>query len=72
MKDTENNKTTSESISDVKVRVYGDVAIAEYQSTYDSMIHGKRYARTIITTDTFLRQDGAWKQIASHSSQVPK
>ncbi|HTI39400.1 MAG TPA: nuclear transport factor 2 family protein [Vicinamibacterales bacterium] len=72
MKDTQNNKTTSESIGDVKVRVYGDVAIAEYQSTYDAMIRGKRYARTIITTDTFLQQDGAWKQIASHSSQVAK
>jgi len=72
MKDTGNNKTSSESIADVKVRVHGDVAVAEYQSTYDATIKGKRYARTIITTDTFLRQDGTWKQIASHSSQVPK
>jgi Tfp pilus assembly protein PilE len=70
MKDTKNNKTNSESISDVKVRVQGDVAVATYKSTYDSMIQGQHYARTIITTDTFLRQNGEWKQVAGHSSQA--
>jgi ketosteroid isomerase-like protein len=72
MKDTKNNKTTSESISDVKVRVHGDVAIANYKSTYDAMIKGEHYARTIITTDVFMKQNGAWKQVAGHSSQAAK
>lgn len=72
MKDTKNNKTNSESISELKVRVHGDVAIANYKSTYDSLIKGQHYARTIITTDTFLRQNAAWKQVASHSSQAAK
>lgn len=72
MKDTKNNKTTSESISDLKVRTYGDVAIASYKSTYDSMIKGHHYARTVISTDTFLRKDGTWKLIAGHSSQAAK
>jgi Tfp pilus assembly protein PilE len=70
MKDTKNNKTNSESISDVKVRVQGDLAVATYKSTYDAMIQGKHYARTIISTDTFLRQNGEWKQVAGHSSQA--
>ncbi len=72
IKDTKNNKTNSESISDLKVRVHGDVAIAAYKSTYDSMIRGQHYARTVLSTDTFLRQNGAWKQIAGHSSQAAK
>jgi ketosteroid isomerase-like protein len=72
MKDTKNNKTNSESISELKVRVHGDVAIATYKTTYDSMIKGQHYARTIISTDTFLRQNGAWKQVAGHSSQAAK
>jgi hypothetical protein len=72
MKDTKNNKTNSESIHNVKVHVYGDTAIASYTSTYDSMIKGEHYARTIITTDTFIRQNGEWKQIAGHSSQAAK
>jgi ketosteroid isomerase-like protein len=68
MKDSKNNKTNSESISDLKVRVYGDVAVATYKSTYDSLIRGKHYARTIITTDVFQQRNGEWKQIAGHSS----
>ena len=72
MNDTKNNKTKSESIRDVKVRDYGDTAIASYTSTYDSMIKGQHYARTIISTDTFVRQNGEWKQVAGHSSQAAK
>ena len=72
MKDSKNNKTNSEAISDVSVRVYGDTAIATYKSTYDSLYHGDRRARTILTTDTFVRQNGSWKQVASHSSELAK
>lgn len=72
MKDVKNNKTKSESIANVKVHVYGDTAIASYTNTYDSMIKGQHYARTIITTDTFMRQNGEWKQVAGHSSQAAK
>lgn len=72
MKDTKNNKTNSESISSLKVRVHGDVAIATYRATYDALIEGQHYSRTVITTDTFERQNGAWKLIAGHSSQAAK
>ena len=72
MKDTKNNKTNSESISELKVRVHGDLAIATYKSTYDAMIKGQHYARTVLTTDTFQRQGSAWKVMASHSSQAAK
>ena len=72
MKDTKNNKTNSETVSDIKVRVHGDVAIATYKTTYDAMIKGEHYARTVISTDTFQRQNGAWKVLAGHSSQAAK
>jgi len=72
MKDTKNNHTNSESIRNLKVHVYGDTAIASYTSTYDSMIKGQHYARTIISTDTFVRQNGEWKQVSGHSSQAAK
>lgn len=70
LKDTKNNKTNSESISYLQVRADGDLAIANYRDTYDSLIHGKHVARTIISTDVFRRQGDTWKQIASHSSKV--
>jgi ketosteroid isomerase-like protein len=72
MKDTKNNKTNSESISDLKVRVHGDVAIATYTTTYDSLVRGQHRARTVISTDTFLHQNGTWKLLAGHSSQKAK
>jgi len=72
MKDSKNNKINSEAISEVSVRVYGDTAIATYKTTYDSLYHGDRRARTILSTDTFVRQNGSWKQVASHSSELAK
>ena len=72
MKDGKNNKTNSEAISDVSVRVYGDTVIATFKSTYDTLYHGDHRARTILTTDTFARQNGTWKQVASHSSELAK
>src|SRR5262245_58668072 len=70
MKDTKNNKTSSESIANIKVRTHGEVAIATYSETYDAMIRGQHYARTVICTDTLHRMGGAWKTIAGHCSQA--
>jgi hypothetical protein len=70
LKDTKNNKTNSESVANVKVRVHGDVAIANYSETYDALIKGQKYARTVICTDTFHRMNGVWKTIAGHCSQA--
>ena len=72
MKDNKNNKTNSEVMSDLNVRIYGETAIATYKSTYDSVYHGEHRARTILSTDTFVKQDGLWKQVASHSSELAK
>jgi ketosteroid isomerase-like protein len=67
-KDTTNNKMNTQQISDLKVRVYGDsTAIATYTNTYDGMIRGEHRIKTVLTTDTFVRQNGEWKAVASHS-----
>lgn len=67
-KDTANNKMTSEQISDLKVRVYGDTAIATYKDSYDAMIRGEHRVKTVLSTDVFVRQHGIWKEVANHSS----
>jgi len=59
-------------ISDLNVRIFGDTAVATYKSTYDTMYHGDHRARTILTTDTFARQNGSWQEVASHSSELAK
>src|SRR5258708_36728173 len=70
MDDPEHNKTNSEKISELKVRVYGNTAVATYKDTYDSLLKGEHRARTLIGTDTFVKIGGEWKQVASHSSTV--
>jgi hypothetical protein len=71
MKNTK-NKMKSEKVSDIKVRTYGDAAVATYANTYDAMMNGKHYARTVICTDVFQKQNGDWKEIANHCSMGVK
>jgi hypothetical protein len=70
MADNNSIKTSSEEISELKVRIYGNTAIATYKDTYDLLIKGQRRAHSIIVTDTFIRMGGEWKQIASHGSET--
>ena len=65
-------KTNTEQISELNVRVYGNAAVATYKSTYDMMYKGEHRARTILTTDTFIMQDGTWRLVATHSSEAAK
>ena len=70
MADTNNFKTNSEKLSDLKVRVYGNTAVATYKDIYDLLINGEHRAHTIIATDTFVKMGGEWKQVASHGSEA--
>ena len=70
MADSNSMKTNSEEISELKVRLYGNTAVATYKDTYDLLIKGQRRAHSIIVTDTFIRMGGEWKQIASHGSET--
>jgi hypothetical protein len=68
MADTKNLKTNSEKLSELKVRVYGNTAVATYKDTYEILIMGERRAHTIIATDTFVKMSDEWKQVVSHGS----
>ena len=70
MADGKKIKTNSEKLSGLTVRVYGNTAVATYKDTYDIQIMGEHRAHTIIATDTFVKIDGEWKQIASHGSEA--
>jgi ketosteroid isomerase-like protein len=70
MADTKNFKTNSEKLSELKVRVYGDTAVATYKDTYDILIMGEHRAHTIIATDTFAKMGDEWKQVASHGAEA--
>ena len=70
MADTKNFKTNSEKLSELKVRVYGNTAVATYKDTYDIVIMGEHRAHTIIATDTFIEVGDEWKQVASHGAEA--
>src|SRR6266481_1958936 len=70
MADPKNFKTNSEKLSELKVRVYGNTAVATYKDTYDILIRGEHRAHTIIATDTFVKMGSAWMQVASHGSEA--
>jgi hypothetical protein len=70
MADANNIKTNSERLSELKVRVYGDAAVATYKDTYDILIMGEHRAHTIIATDTFIKMGDEWKQVASHGTEA--
>jgi hypothetical protein len=70
MSNTENIKTNSEKIFDLKVRVYGNTAVATYKDTYDILIMGEHRAHTIVATDTFVKMGDEWKQVASHGAET--
>jgi hypothetical protein len=62
--------TFHEMLANRKIRVYGGTAVATYTETYDALTGGKRAAKTIITTDTFVKIGEQWKLVAAHSSAV--
>ena len=72
MKDAKNNKTSTQNLTDLKVRVHGDLAVSTYSTTYDAMIHGQHQARTVMCTDVLQQQSGGWKLMATHCSQAAK
>ena len=63
-------KLESSSISDMKVRVYGDTAVVTYRTTDRGSYRGKRIDGQHRWTDVFVKRNGNWQVVASHGSNV--
>jgi len=64
-------KFTKGDISDIKVTTFGsNVAVARYKFTYDATFNSTHRARSVICSDTWINQSGAWKLAANHCSHV--
>ncbi len=57
-------------LRDLDVRIDGDVAIATYGKHLEGNVDGKGVLVDLMATDTFVRRDGRWLQLASHVSKV--
>lgn len=63
------NKWTSGNISDVHVATFGSTtAVVHYRFTYDAMFKGTHRARSVICSDTWVNDSGAWKSASNHCS----
>jgi hypothetical protein len=68
MADTKNNNFKSEKLTDLKVRVYGNTAVATYKDTYDGMVEGQHRARSVASTDVWVKMGSDWKQVSSQGT----
>ena len=58
-------------VTDMKVATFDpNVAIAHYKFTYDATMNGTHRARSVICSDTWINQSGAWKIASTHCSHV--
>jgi ketosteroid isomerase-like protein len=57
-------------VDDMKVSVYGDAAVVTGRWTGRFVEKGKTVDSTERFTDTFVRQNGEWRCVASHGSTI--
>jgi ketosteroid isomerase-like protein len=62
-------KAQSITVDDIKVRVFGDTAVATYHQYETSLFKGKDYSGQTLWTDVFLRRNGKWQIAAEHGSR---
>jgi ketosteroid isomerase-like protein len=56
----------------ITVRLFGNTAIVTGSDTEKSTENGKDTSGKYIWTDVFVKQNGQWRAVASHSTKVPK
>ena len=61
-------KVGSIKLSDMQVHLYGDAAVVTGSASQAGNFKGQPLKATIIFTDTFVRQNGKWRAVASHRS----
>lgn len=59
-------------VSDMKVRVYGDAAVVTGKGTTKGMENGKPLDETVRFTDTWVKRDGGWVCVATQTTRIPK
>jgi uncharacterized protein (TIGR02246 family) len=63
-------KYQSRSISDLKVRVYGEAAIVTGRSVQEGTENGKDYSGSYRFTRVYVKQNGAWKTVALQTTII--
>lgn len=62
--------STSGVLDNVKIRVYGDAAVATGRRIMKGLFQGKEYRSPYLWTDIFIKRGGRWQCVASHVSKA--
>ena len=62
--------TTSATMGDMKVRVFGDAAVVTGTDDETSMEDGKQSTHHYVWTDVFVKRNGKWFAVASQTAQI--
>jgi ketosteroid isomerase-like protein len=65
-------KLDSITLGEMKVRVFGDVAVVTGSDDEKSSYKGKDTSGHYVWTDVFAKRQGKWQAVASHGTLVPK
>jgi ketosteroid isomerase-like protein len=63
---------SSQVADNVKVRVYGDAAVVIGRNTFKGTTKGKDVSGQERWTDIWIKRDGRWQCVGSHSMQIPQ
>jgi ketosteroid isomerase-like protein len=63
-------KFQSMELSDLKIQVYGNVAVATGANKYKGTYKGQDISGTYRFTDTWVKRNGKWQVVASQDSKV--
>ena len=74
VKDTTSGETTFEkmAIDDLKVRLYGDTAIANGIATVKAKTKGKNESGRYAWTDVFVKTNGEWKAVSGQVTAIAR
>ncbi len=62
--------TTSATMGDMKVRVFGDTAVVTGTAEEITMEDGKKSSDHYVWTDVFVKRNGRWLAVASQTAQI--
>ena len=68
--DSADRRIEAMAIDDVKVRTFGDTAVATGRTRATGSYRGTSQSVVLRFTDVFVRCDGRWQAVASHGSTV--
>jgi len=65
-------KVTSAVVSDMEAIVIGDTGVVVGRMDFKGMYQGQNYDGAFRFTDTYVKRDGHWKQLATHATEIAK